>query len=432
MSGLVVRSLSVGLEGTSTVTIQWTAPSPGSDQVNRYEVHWTPTLSNGTSNYNAAKSTLVKLTGFTSGQRYTFYVKSIEDGSRSSQQEVQTSPEAITINAGLNVVCDGGITCADSNSECIQAATGGTNICRCKSTYFDSNGYATNGGMCVLMSKLAVTNVILVKEGTDMVNISWTLPAEYTNQVNRYEVYWIPAKSDGSTSYNAELNTAVQLAGFTPGQTYTFSVRSVESGSRDQEQSYSTSTPATIMKPTTPSGFRETDVDGPVIILSWTLPSGISTSYDVRTTPTLNPTTTSTESIAYTSGVLDGQRYNITITTVSGSERSDPLEAKFRTVSKTPNPPTSIFCKAPTDQTITLGWTAPSLSRGDIQHYVVISITTGAMFTTTSSLADFTVGGLQPETIYTFSVATVNDAVTYTNRSIYSSQIGCTTKAASE
>ncbi|XP_021369443.1 receptor-type tyrosine-protein phosphatase F-like, partial [Mizuhopecten yessoensis] len=282
-NGLIVTSLAVGVEGTSTVTIHWVDPSPGSDQVNRYEVHWTPPLSNGTGNYDAGKATSVRLTGFVSGQQYTFYVKSIETGSRATQQEVQTSDKTITI------------------------------------------------------------------------------------------------------------------------------------------------------KPSTPSGFTATDVDGPQITLSWSLPSGIKTSYDVTTTPVLSPTTTSTESITYTVNVLDGQRYNISITTVSGSERSDPLLATFRTVSKTPNPPTGVGCNVNliTDQTITLTWTAPVYPNGDIQHYIVNSNTTTAMFPTSTNLTEFTVDGLVPETSYVFSVATVNDAVMpHSNLSQYSSQMGCPTKAA--
>ncbi|XP_069126879.1 receptor-type tyrosine-protein phosphatase eta-like [Argopecten irradians] len=335
MSGLVVTSLSVGVEGTSTVTITWNAPSPGVDQVSRYEVHWTPVLSNRTSSYDAAKTTSVRLTGFVSGQMYNFSVKSIEDGSRSSPQEVQTSGTSITINAGLTVGCGDGVNCADSNSECVQDDAGTTNVCRCKSGYFDSNGYSTAGGMCVTMSTLAVTDITLVKEGTDTVSISWTPPTEYTDQVNSYRVSWSPAATiNGNSFYDAQLTMAVQLVGFTPGQTYTFSVISVESGSRTSDQITQVSASPITMMPATPTSFLVTDVDGPTIVLSWTLPSGIKTSYDVITTPSLSPTNTATESITYSTGVIDGQRYNISITTVSGSEGSDPLVATFRTVSK--------------------------------------------------------------------------------------------------
>ncbi|XP_069126007.1 fibronectin-like [Argopecten irradians] len=660
MSGLVVTSLSVGVEGTSTVTIAWNAPSPGVDQVRSYEVHWTPELSNGTSAYNAAKTTSVRLTGFVSGQMYSFSVKSIEDGSRRNPQEVQTSGTSITINAGLTVGCGVGINCADSNSECVQDDAGTTTVCRCKSGYFDSNGYSTAGGMCVTMSALAVTDFTQVKEGTDTVNISWTPPTEYTDQVNRYLLFWSPPTTiNGNSVYDGQPTTAVQLVGFTPGQIYTFFVRSVESGSLRYQEQYTQSSASPI-----------------TMMLSWTLPSGIKTSYDVITTPSLTPTTTTTESITYSTGVIDGQRYNISITTVSvsersdplvatfrtvskisgseksdplvatfrtvskiagvvttnagltvgcgvgincadsnsecvqddggtttvcrcisgyfdsngystaggmcvtmstlavtgitlvkvgtdtvniswtppteytdqvnsyrvswspatiingnsfydaqlttavqlvgftpgqtftfsvssvesgslrnqdqstqvstspitictvsgsersdplvatfrtvskihdtesitystgvidgqrynisittvsGSERSDPLVATFRTVSKTPDPPTSLTCHATTDQSITLSWTAPSLPRGDIQYYVVQRVDIGALFTTTSSTTEYTVAsGLQAAMYYTFNIATVNDAVTETNQSSFSSMLGCATKAASK
>ncbi|XP_021374328.1 phosphatidylinositol phosphatase PTPRQ-like, partial [Mizuhopecten yessoensis] len=333
--------------------------------------------------------------------------------------------------AGLSVNCNGDIQCADSNAACIQADDGVNNVCRCNSMYFDSNGYSTPGGMCIAMSTLAVTGLTLTKEGTDTVNLNWTPPSEYTDQVNRYEVHWTPSATiNGNTFYDALFTTAVQLVGFVPGQTYTFSVRSVESGSRSEEQ-YPVTTFSTTMKPSTPSGFTATDVDGPQIILSWNLPRGIKTSYDVTTTPVLSPTTTPTESITYTANVLDGQRYSISVTTVSGSERSDPLLATFRTVSKTPDPPTGVICNFITDKTITLTWTAPVYPNGDIQHYVVNSITTNAMFPTSTNLTEFTVHGLKPETSYVFSVATVNDAVMpSSNQSQYSSQMGCWTKAA--
>ncbi|XP_060083921.1 receptor-type tyrosine-protein phosphatase F-like [Ylistrum balloti] len=186
-----------------------------------------------------------------------------------------------------------------------------------------------------------------------------------------------------------------------------------------------------LIEPATPLGFTATDVDGPQITLSWTNAIGIRTRYDVTTSPVLSPSITTSNSITYSSGVTDGQRYNITITTVSGTELSDPLEATFRTVSKTPDPPTTPTCSETTDMSITLTWTAPSFPKGDVQYYVVNSVTTNAMFTTTSSLAQYTVTGLQPATNYAFRVATVNDAVSpHSNQSSFSTQVGCWTRAA--
>ncbi|XP_069128701.1 receptor-type tyrosine-protein phosphatase H-like [Argopecten irradians] len=436
LTGLVVTSLSVGVEGTSTVTITWNAPSPGVDQVSRYQIHWTPVLSNGTSSYTSAKATSVRLTGFVSGQMYNFSVKSVEDGSRQSPQEVQTSVVSITVDAGLGVGCDtdGSIKCSDTNAECTQTNDMLSTVCRCKASFFDSNGYDNTGGMCVAMSTLMVGGITFENKGSDSVNISWTPPAEYTDQVTRYEVSSVPPEIiNGYTEYSAQLLTVVHLEGFTPGQTYTFSVSSVESGSRTQEQMTSITSSPITMKPVKPTSVLTADVDGPVIMISWTRPNGVKTSYDVFTTPSLSPTTTSTESITYSTGVIDGQRYNISITTVSGSERSDPLVATFRTVSKTPDPPTSLTCQTTTDKSITLSWIPPSLPRGDIQYYVVNSYSTGDMYTTTSSLTVFTVNsGLQPASYYAFSVATVNDAVTENNRSSFSSVLGCYTKSASK
>lgn len=87
-------------------------------------------------------------------------------------------------------------------------------------------------------------------------------------------------------------------------------------------------------EPATPTGFAATDVDGPEITLSWKAPQGFSSGYSVTTTPLLGTTNVTTESITYSVNVVDGQRYNISITALSDAEQSDPLTAAFRTVSK--------------------------------------------------------------------------------------------------
>ncbi|XP_033740107.1 uncharacterized protein LOC117327291 [Pecten maximus] len=234
MNELIVRSFAVWVEGTSTVTIDWADPPQGNDQVKRYEIHWTPQLSNGTSNYVAGNITNARLTGFVSGQQYSFYIESVEHGSRFDEQGVQTDIRYITMDAGLSVACNTSSTvCADYNSNCTNTDDWMSTICRCLPGLFDSNGFNTPGGMCINMSMLAVTGLSLYPEEMNIVYISWTPPLEYTNQVNRYQVVWDPVKSiNGSVSYNALQTTAVRLVGFTPGQTYTFSVYSVESGSR--------------------------------------------------------------------------------------------------------------------------------------------------------------------------------------------------------
>ncbi|XP_021364590.1 fibronectin-like isoform X2 [Mizuhopecten yessoensis] len=436
MNGLIAKSFAVGVEGTSTVTIEWVAPSPESKQVKRYEVHWTPLLPNGTGNYSAGNATNVRLIGFVSGQQYAFYVKTIEHGSRRYEQYVQTASKSITMDAGLGVACNASnIACADYNSNCAKTDNGLSTVCRCRASFFDSNGFNTPGGMCINMSTLAVTDLTLVTEGTETVNISWTPPPlEYTDQVSRYVVSWTPVTHiNGSVSYNALLSTDIQLVGFTPGQTYTFYIYSVESGSRKTEQNISSVPSVITMKPHTPSDFTETDVDGPVITLSWFLHKGVKTFYEVISTPTLGMANVTTESITYSVNVSDGQQYNTSITAVSGNERSDPLYSSFTTVSKTPDPPTlsnTTFCNSTTNESIALVWTAPEYPRGNIQYYVVKSITTGAIYTTISGKTEYVVAGLKPGTLYTFSVASVNDAVTYGNQSDYSKQYECRTDAA--
>ncbi|XP_060070288.1 uncharacterized protein LOC132550258 [Ylistrum balloti] len=434
-NGLVVTNFAVGVDGISTVTIEWLAPSDGSDIINRYEIHWTPLLSNGTGSYNAGNGTNARLTGFVSGQQYAFHVKTIELGSRNNEQEVQTKIKYITMDAGLSVPCNVNETvCADFKSNCTQSDIGLDTICRCMEGWFDSNGFNQPGGMCISMSTLAATGLSVLTEGMDTVKISWTPPSEYINQVNRYEVGWIPATAiNGSLSYDARRNSTVHLEGFTPGQTYTFAVYSVESGSRRVEQNTS-SVPSNItMKPHMPSEFTETDVDGPVITLTWKLPDGVKTSYEVVTAPTLGMTSVVTESITFNVSVLDGQWYNISITTISGSERSDPLNSSFTTVAKTPDPPVvygSTFCNATTNGSITLSWTAPVNPRGNIQYYLINSTTTGVIYDTQSSQTTYEIDGLQPGESYIFSVALVNDAVLYENQSDYSTPYQCRTEAA--
>ena len=82
------------------------------------------------------------------------------------------------------------------------------------------------------MSDLRATLNSINTEGTDTAIISWTPPAD-ASQVDKYIVKWTPSLDNSSASVDAGKLNSVKPGGFTPGRTYTFSIESQESGSRD-------------------------------------------------------------------------------------------------------------------------------------------------------------------------------------------------------
>ncbi|XP_060084590.1 uncharacterized protein LOC132563852, partial [Ylistrum balloti] len=233
MSTLKVTSVSV-TPGTDVVNVTWTPPQ-NINQVSGYQVIWRlgQSISGSSSTFDKTL-TFATITGFTSGATYTFNVKTFETGSRTASQEVESDfSQTVSMKAALSVACGTGsptVVCEDTTTaSCI------SNTCRCNENYFDSNGFSTPGGVCTSMSTLKVTSVS-VTPGTDVVNVTWT-PPQNINQVSGYQVIWRLGQSiSGSSSTFDKTLTFATITGFTSGATYTFNVKTFETGSRTASQ----------------------------------------------------------------------------------------------------------------------------------------------------------------------------------------------------
>ncbi|XP_069126129.1 tenascin-X-like [Argopecten irradians] len=135
MNNLMVTFLSSSNVGTTSVTISWSAPATYSGQVSRYDVVWT-----GGGTGTGTTATSLQVTGLQSATTYNFYIKSIESGSWTADQEVTTSiPITVTTKSLLGNTCG---SCADPNAVC-------STTCVCKCGYYDNDGDTTNvGGTC--------------------------------------------------------------------------------------------------------------------------------------------------------------------------------------------------------------------------------------------------------------------------------------------
>ncbi|XP_033729705.1 uncharacterized protein LOC117318887, partial [Pecten maximus] len=286
INNLVVSSVGYSNLGTNSVTISWAAPSTYSSQVTRYEVTWTSTAGNG--NKIGDTSTSLEVTGLQSASQYSFYVRTIESGSQTTEQLVTTTtPLMVTTKSLLGntcgdcadpnaicstkCVCDSGYydsdgdttnvggtctqkialsqTCSNSLVGVVQCVTSGAdcatdNKCRCNTGTFDSNGFGTADGECVNINNLVVSSVGYSNLGTNSVTISWAAPSTYSSQVTRYEVTW--TSTAGNSNKIGDTSTSLEVTGLQSASQYSFYVRTIESGSQTTEQLVTTTTPLMV------------------------------------------------------------------------------------------------------------------------------------------------------------------------------------------
>ncbi|XP_069129362.1 prion-like-(Q/N-rich) domain-bearing protein 25 isoform X2 [Argopecten irradians] len=136
-------------DGTTSVTIHWSAPATYSGQVSRYDVVWAEA---GGGTRTGTTATSLQVTGLQSATTYNFYIKSIESGSWTADQEVTSeSSILVTTKSLLGDTCTAG-NCADPNAVCSNTK------CVCKSGYYDNDGDTTNvGGTCTARLNPGVT-----------------------------------------------------------------------------------------------------------------------------------------------------------------------------------------------------------------------------------------------------------------------------------
>ncbi|XP_053398222.1 tyrosine-protein phosphatase 10D-like [Mercenaria mercenaria] len=351
------------------------------------------------------------------------------------------------MDKGLGKACTGKPNeCADSAAQC----TGGK--CTCGVNYYDSNGF-TEGGNCLSVTNLQVTNVDFPSSSvkTNEITVTWSAPVNYNQYIDRYTVEWkrthdssIAVQSEGVAS----LGTSLTLTrGIESGRAYTVTIISINDQTQTSSERTTSVKKQQAAKPTVTSGLdwsnSDRDATTGTIKVAWVAAAGYISQYYVQLldeTTMINSkivTSPNTHAEFPSSGLEDGYRYNVKITARSESYDSgkrvsgETFTAEFKTTPKIPDAPQNGVCKDPTDKSITLKWSKPADTKGDLvkyhiyvyQNYNTLKFIVSTAGTGTQKI----VGNLEPGTSYTFRIYTENEM--YNSSSSNNVTTGCKTKA---
>ncbi|XP_060555440.1 phosphatidylinositol phosphatase PTPRQ-like [Ruditapes philippinarum] len=345
--------------------------------------------------------------------------------------------------ADLGISCaDARTTCKDTNVEC---ATG--SICICRSSYYDDNGFAI-AGTCRPMSNLRVSNVGFSSIQTDNITVTWAIPQNYRQYINRFKVIWRPTNNVNTESAELASNSTsyTMTRGIDPGRAYTVTIISIN----DRTQLGSSRSTSVVRyqsaKPSITSGIDDSnsdkDISGGSIKVAWINAPGYKSGYivvlkdgeTVKFTRTVNGVSVTLSS----SGLKNGYNYDVTIQAKSEqfdngkTELGEIFTSEFKTTPKSPEPPINGECKYPTDSSISLDWEAPINPNGHLVQYNIHVYKHDSLVfnnvTSTGTRTDKTIGNLELRTFYTFKIYTVNE-VGQSTSSLQITSTNCKTKA---
>ncbi|KAJ8311639.1 hypothetical protein KUTeg_010994 [Tegillarca granosa] len=399
-TGSCVNSLQVRSVSQTQIRVDWTLPEHVS-AINRFEVLWTGnavpvTLSSTTTTY-----TIINLTP---GKSYSVLVTSVDTTSRLTEQKVHSDQVTATTVAlkRFDEACSSTVKCDESkNLECNQQSK-----CKCKSNhYYDGTTCSITG--------LKASDVQATTITTTSVILTWANPTA-NSAIESKQVRW---KGTSSGANNVAVSaTSTTITGLTPGGSYTITVVSIDTNSRNEQQEVPSDDKSVTTKPAVPGeiGPFYPDNNGKEVSLSWKASAGVATSYkvvfeggngDKRTQ------TSSTNSTTMTS-LTPGRRYNITITARSGSMTSDPRYGNTRTAVTVPGAPTNLTCTLVMDTSVILGWTPPVNPNGDIMYYSIYVISgpeSPRTVNTTKPVQTQEIDNLKEDSYYSFTVKARND-----------------------
>ncbi|XP_060587916.1 multiple epidermal growth factor-like domains protein 10 [Ruditapes philippinarum] len=114
--------------------------------------------------------------------------------------------------------------CADTNAACLD------NKCTCGSYYYDDSGF-NPGGSCESVSNLQVSNVVFSSIQIDKITVTWTIPENYKQYINRFQMTWRPTYDNTVNTESADLasnsTSYTMTRGVDPGRAYTVTIISI-------------------------------------------------------------------------------------------------------------------------------------------------------------------------------------------------------------
>ncbi|KAJ8321577.1 hypothetical protein KUTeg_000868 [Tegillarca granosa] len=225
IANLIVLNLQATAVSPTQIKVDWSLPTHVS-AINRFEVLWTGnavpvTLSSSTTTY-----TINNLTSETS---YNVVVTSVDTTSRPTEQKVHADQvTAITSSVlGFDAECRVSADCDTSKSlECVELTT---KTCKCNTDLYYYGETCKNNQII----ELKVTNVQVSPTGTDSLYVTWTNPTA-NSVIERKEVIWTGPSQGSKTVAVGDTSTAI--TGLTPGGSYTITVVSIDTNSRNEQQ----------------------------------------------------------------------------------------------------------------------------------------------------------------------------------------------------
>ncbi|XP_008298883.1 receptor-type tyrosine-protein phosphatase eta isoform X2 [Stegastes partitus] len=416
-----VGKLNVADLTTSSIFVNWTKPDGNSSF---YKVRWT----NGTETKNESTATTsINITNLTPGVQYNITVTAVADDhvtkgasatvsqyTKPGQIEnlnvsTTTTSISLTWSAPPGQVSDykvewvhGGtpMTRFTSNnpSAVLSDLTPGTRYTITVTAVAGDN--ETQGEPVTntsITKPAAVVNLNVAEVTTSTVSLNWTEPE---GKADRYKILW----SSGGDTFNTTTTneTFYTISDLSPGFQYNITVAAVAGEPSVEGEGTSRTTFTRPEKPESITATEGTDN----LIIRWTLPRGRAVHYVVNISNTnlmySNSTQTEDQTARFT-GLYPGRLFDITVTAVAGNFQNTSETSSFATA---PTPPGHIVIDQPTNSSLRVAWTTPSMMEGapDISYRVTYQPGDGELHT---EVREVELSPLASGTSYNVTVETV-------------------------
>ncbi|XP_076986871.1 receptor-type tyrosine-protein phosphatase H [Tamandua tetradactyla] len=430
-----VRSLTVEAQTPSSVTLRWETPE-GSGLGNY--TYWVQCAGEGGKN-ETRNTTATSFTadGLEPGSLYHFSVWAEKDG-------VSSSPETLSASTAPNAVRSLTVEAQTPSSITLRwetpegsglgnytywvqcAGEGGKNETRnTTATSFTADGlepgsryhfsvWAEKDGVSSSPETLsastapnAVRSLTVEAQTPSSVTLRWETPEG--SGLGNY-TYWVQCAGEGGKNETRNTTaTSFTADGLEPGSLYHFSVWAEKDGVN--------SSPETLSASTAPNAVRRLTVEAQTpssVTLRWETPEGSGLgnyTYWVQCTGEggKNETRNTTATSFTADGLEPGSLYHFSVWAEKDGVSSSP---KTLSASTAPNAVRRLTVEAQTPSSVTLRWETPEGSGlGNYTYWVQCTGEGGKNETRNTTATSFTADGLEPGSLYHFSVWAEKDGV---------------------
>ncbi|XP_063575871.1 receptor-type tyrosine-protein phosphatase H [Pongo abelii] len=423
-----VRNLRVEAQTNSSIALTWEVPDGPDPQNSTYGVEYTG--DGGRPETRSTADTNITVDGLEPGSLYAFSVWVGKNGINSSRetQNATTAPNPVRnlrVEAQTNSsialsweVPDGPdpqnstywVQCAGDGGRTETRTTRDTNVTvdglgpgslYTFSVWVEKDG--VNSSVETVTSATApnpVRNLRVEAQTNSSIALSWEVPDGPDPQNS---TYWVQCAGDGGrTETRTTRDTNVTVDGLGPGSLYTFSVWVEKDGVNSSVE--------TVTSATAPNPVRNLRVEAQTnssIALSWEVPDGPdpqNSTYWVQCAGDGGRTETRTtrDTNVTVDGLGPGSLYTFSVWVEKDGVNSSVETVTSATV---PNPVRNLHMETQTNSSIALSWEVPNgPDLQDYTYWVEYTGDGGGTETRNTTNTSVTAEGLEPGTLYTFSV----------------------------